>query len=75
MATVDSRAPDVADQLSQWVHHYNWHRPHEGLGGLCLIDRACERTGKTPICAKVADAYDATKERVKVREHAVGMAL
>ena len=74
-ATVDSRAPDVADQLSQWVQHYNWHRPHEGLGGLCPIDRICERAGKTPIWAEVADAYDATKERVQVRDHAVEMAL
>jgi transposase InsO family protein len=74
-ATVDSRAPDVTDQLSQWVHHYNWHRPHEGLGGLCPIDRVCERAGKTPIWAEVADTYDATNERVQVREHAVEMAL
>lgn len=74
-ATVDSRAPDVADQLSQWVHHYNWHRPHEALGGLCPIDRVCERLGKTPIWAAVADAYDATKERVQIREHAVELAL
>jgi transposase InsO family protein len=74
-ATVDSRAPDIADQLSQWVHHYNWHRQHEGLGGLCPIDRVCERTAKTPIWAEVADAYDATMEHVQIREHAVEMAL
>lgn len=74
-ATVDSRAPDVADQLSQWVHHYNWHRPHEGLGGLCPIDRVCERAGKMPIWAEVADAYDPAKERVQIREHAVELAL
>jgi transposase InsO family protein len=74
-ATVDARAPDIADQLSQWVHHYNWHRPHEGLGGLSPIDRVCDRASKTPIWAEVADAYDATKERVQIREHAVEMAL
>lgn len=74
-ATVDSRAPDIADQLSQWVHHYNWHRPHEGLGGLCPIDRVCERADKTPIWSEVMDAYDATKERVQIRDHAVEMAL
>ncbi len=74
-ATVDSRASDVADQLSQWVHHYNWHRPHEGLGGLCPIDRVCERAGKTPIWAVVANAYDETQERVQIREHAVEIAL
>jgi hypothetical protein len=45
-AAVDSRAPDIADQLSQWVHHYSWHRPHEGLNGLCPIDRVCLRTAQ-----------------------------
>ena len=51
--TVDDRAPDVGDQLAVWVHHYNWDRPHEGLGGLCPIDRVCERLDKTPIWAEV----------------------
>jgi hypothetical protein len=59
----------------EWVHHYNWHRPHEGLAGLCPIDRVCDRLGKTPIRAEVADTDDATKERVQIREHAVDLAL
>ena len=21
------------DQLDAWIHHYNWHRPHQGIGG------------------------------------------
>ena len=74
-ATVDTRSPDIADQVSQWVHHYNWDRPHEGVGGLCPIDRVCERADKTPIWAEVADAYDTKTEHVQVREHAVEMAL
>ena len=74
-ATVNARAPDAADQLSLWVHHYNWHRPHEGLGGLCPVDRVCERAGKTPIWADVAAAYGAMKERVQIHDHAVKMAL
>jgi hypothetical protein len=41
----------------------------------CPIDRVCERTANTPIWAEVADAYDATKERVQVRERALEMAL
>lgn len=65
--TVDSRAPDVVDQLSQWVHHFNWRRPHEGLGGLCPIDRVCERADKTSIWTEVADTYDASKERLQIR--------
>jgi transposase InsO family protein len=25
--------------LNRWMHHYNWHRPHRGLGGLAPISR------------------------------------
>lgn len=74
-STLDSRAPDVADQVCQWVHHYNWHRPHEGLGRQCPIDPVCERADKTPIWSEVADACDATKECVQIRDHAVEMTL
>jgi hypothetical protein len=61
--------------LAVWVHHSNWDRPHEGLGGLCPIDRVCERIDKTPLWADVDAAYDGTKERIHVRTHAVEMAL
>nr|WP_241671577.1 integrase core domain-containing protein [Dankookia rubra] len=74
-ATVDARAPDVGDQLAVWVHHYNWDRPHEALGGLCPIDRVCERIEMTPLWGDVDAAYDKTKERVQVREYAVETAL
>ena len=74
-ATVDARAPGIGDQLAVWVHHYNWDRPHEALGGLCPIDRVCERADKTPIWAEVDAAYDAARERIQVREYAVEKAL
>jgi transposase InsO family protein len=73
--TVDARADEVSDQLALWVHHYNWDRPHEALGGLCPIDRVCERLDKTPLRDDVDAAYDETKERIQVREYAVDMAL
>ncbi|MBG4717107.1 transposase, partial [Pseudomonas aeruginosa] len=22
------------DALASWQHHYNWHRPHSGIGGI-----------------------------------------
>ena len=25
--------------LSRWTHHYNWHRPHHGIGGLAPVSR------------------------------------
>lgn len=25
--------------LSRWIHHYNWHRPHQGIGGVAPFSR------------------------------------
>jgi len=25
--------------LDDWIHHYNWHRPHQGIGGLPPMSR------------------------------------
>ena len=25
--------------LSRWIHHYNWHRPHQGIGGVAPVSR------------------------------------
>jgi transposase InsO family protein len=25
--------------LDYWIHHYNWHRPHQGIGGLTPMTR------------------------------------
>jgi transposase InsO family protein len=27
------------DMLRQWSHHYNWHRPHQGIGGKAPMSR------------------------------------
>ena len=27
------------DLLDEWTHHYNWHRPHQGIGGLAPMSR------------------------------------
>jgi len=27
------------DQLDAWIHHYNWHRPHQGIGGIAPMTR------------------------------------
>lgn len=73
--TVDPKAPDVADRLAEWVHHYNWDRQHEALNGSTPIDRVCERASKTPLHAEISDAYEPAKERIQTREHAVEIAL
>jgi len=28
-----------SDQLDAWIHHYNWHRPHQGIGGVAPMTR------------------------------------
>jgi len=28
-----------ADLLDRWIHHYNWHRPHQGINGVSPISR------------------------------------
>jgi len=28
-----------AQMLDRWLHHYNWHRPHQGIGRLAPISR------------------------------------
>jgi transposase InsO family protein len=25
--------------LQRWTHHYNWHRPHLGIGGIAPMSR------------------------------------
>ena len=31
-----------AAMLERWTHHYNWHRPHQGIGGLAPISRLAQ---------------------------------
>lgn len=28
-----------AAMLNEWQHHYNWHRPHQGIGGVAPMSR------------------------------------
>ena len=28
--------------LERWIHHYNWHRPHQGIGGDAPISRLAQ---------------------------------
>jgi transposase InsO family protein len=30
---------DRTAMLERWIHHYNWHRPHQGINGLAPISR------------------------------------
>ena len=32
-----------ANMLDQWIHHYNWHRPHQGINGVAPVSRLRSR--------------------------------
>lgn len=34
-----NNSTERAEMLDQWIHHYNWHRPHQGIGGLAPMSR------------------------------------
>jgi transposase InsO family protein len=36
---VYGRSSERTTMLSRWTHHYNWHRPHQGIGGAAPISR------------------------------------
>jgi transposase InsO family protein len=35
----NGRSSERAAMLSRRTHHYNWHRPHQGIGGQATISR------------------------------------
>lgn len=67
--TVDLKAPDLADRLAEWQHFYNWHRPHDSLGGLTPIDRLCERLRDAPLGEEIAAAFDVEREPILPRDY------
>jgi transposase InsO family protein len=36
---VYGRSSERTAMLKRWTHHYNWHRPHQGIGGAAPISR------------------------------------
>ena len=34
-----NHSSERAQMLERWTHHYNWHRPHQGIGGLAPMTR------------------------------------
>jgi len=34
-----NHSSERAQMLERWIHHYNWHRPHQGIGGLAPMTR------------------------------------
>jgi transposase InsO family protein len=34
-----NHSTERANMLDRWIHHYNWHRPHQGINGMTPISR------------------------------------
>ena len=34
-----NHSSEHTDMLDRWIHHYNWHRPHQGIKGVTPISR------------------------------------
>ncbi|ETH44435.1 hypothetical protein L549_0198 [Bordetella pertussis H939] len=34
-----TRTPNTSHAMKSWLHHYNWHRPHQGIGRAVPISR------------------------------------
>ena len=37
-----NHSSERADMLERWTHHYNWHRPHQGIEGSAPITRLAQ---------------------------------
>jgi transposase InsO family protein len=37
-----NHSSERADMLERWRHHYNWHRPHQGIKGLAPMRRLAQ---------------------------------
>ena len=73
--TIDPKDPEIETKLWEWQHHWNWHRPHTALGGLSPIDRVCDLLDRTPLRETVEARYDASRERIRIADHRLDLAL
>lgn len=66
---VDLKALDLEDQLQQWQHDYNWHRPHGALEGKTPMDKVIELASITPLWEDLERLYDPFKERIQEQNY------
>jgi len=74
-ATVDPKATDIEDRLAEWRISGIGGRLHMALSGNAPIDHICDRLAKTPLADKVEARYDLRREKIRVDDYRVDMAL
>jgi len=42
--STDQHSTQRTAALDDWIHHYNWHRPHQGIGGVAPISRLSSKS-------------------------------
>jgi len=67
--TVDLKAADLENLLSEWQHYYNWFRPHSSLGGKSPDERRIELSPVTPFWDEVEKNYHPERERLRVQNY------
>lgn len=72
---VELNTADLEQRLQEWQHHYNWDRPHSGLGGHPPIDRCCELIAKTPLHEEVDANFNPAIERLRVQHYPTDLAI
>jgi transposase InsO family protein len=68
-STVAISSADLADQLQEWQHFYNWHRGHGSHNGKTPMDRFFEKIHQTPFRDEVEAAYDPAKEYIRDQDY------
>ena len=68
-----SKAADDGEHPAQWA--LQLAPPHNSLHGRSPIDVVCQLASQTPLWGEVGEDYDPKKERLRVRDHAVDIAL
>ncbi|MFP3868198.1 MAG: IS481 family transposase [Desulfobacteraceae bacterium] len=68
-STVAMSSDDLADQLQEWQHYYNWHRGHGAHNGKTPMDCYIEKIHKTPLWEDVGKMYKPSKERLQEQDY------
>ena len=70
----NSKAADDGEHRAQWVA--NWRRPPMTASmGAALLTLCVNLQSQTPLWGEVGEDYDPKRERLRVRDHAVDIAL
>ena len=72
-ATADMESSELVDELQEWQHFYNWHRPHGSLNGKSPMDRFFELIDKTPFSDEIEANYDPSKEGIREQNYRIDL--